>query len=66
VILLAVVLAIQLLLPRPAPAPARALMLLALIPAHLRAEVAKTERPAMPAPTPDAVSTKSAQSSSPR
>jgi hypothetical protein len=32
--------------------------------AHLRAEVAKIERPGMPVPTPDAVSTKSAQSSS--
>ena len=33
-----------------------------LSPAHLRAEVAKTEGSAMPAPTPAAVSTKSAQS----
>lgn len=33
-----------------------------LSPAHLRAEVAKTERPAMPVATPEAVSTKSAQS----
>ena len=32
-----------------------------LSPAHLRAEVAKTERPAMPATDPAAVSTKSAQ-----
>ena len=35
-----------------------------LSPAHVRAEVAKTERPAPPAPTPGAVSTKSAQSAS--
>ncbi len=31
-----------------------------LSPAHLRAEVAKTERPAMPAPMPEPFSTKSA------